>query len=115
MSLPQSEDARILFADDLVMLTSSAVGLQHAFNGFAAARNIAGMKLSTSKTEVSHLSRNPFQFSLQVRRVSLNQVKKFKYLGVAFTVVVIEGKTKNRMFNQAKQVLKCKFCFIQPL
>ena len=40
------------------------------------------MKISTSKTEILHL---PVQRSLQVGGVSLKQVEKFKYLGVAFT------------------------------
>ena len=77
--------SRLLFADDLVLLASSESGLQHTINGFAAACDIAGMKISTSKTEVLHLLRNPVQCSLQVSGVSLKQVKKFKYLGVAFT------------------------------
>ena len=77
--------SRLLFADDLVLLASSESGLQRALNGFAAACDIAGMKISTSKTEVLHLSRKPDQCSLQVSGVSLKQVEKFKYLGVAFT------------------------------
>ena len=77
--------SRLLLADDLVLLASSESGLQHVLNGFAAACDIAGMKISTSKTEVLHLSRNPVQCSLQVGEVSLKQVEKFKYLGVAFT------------------------------
>ena len=51
--------SRLLFTDDLAMQASSESGLQHAVNGFAAAYDIAGMKVSTSKTEELHLSRNP--------------------------------------------------------
>ena len=50
---------RLLFADDLVLLASLESDLQHAFNDFANAGNIAGMKISTSKTEVLCLSKNP--------------------------------------------------------
>ena len=39
-------------------------------NDFAAAYGTAGMKISTSKTEVLHLSRNPVQCFLQVSRES---------------------------------------------
>ena len=95
--------SRLRFADDLVLLASSESGLQHALNGFAAASDIAGMKISTSKTEVLYLSRNPVQSFLQVGGVSLKQVEKFKYLGSHSRVM--EGKTKNWMFDQAKQVL----------
>ena len=77
--------SRLLFADDLVLLASLESGLQHALNGFADACDIAGMKISTSKTEVLHLSRNPVQCSLQVGDVPLKQVEKFKYLEVVFT------------------------------
>ena len=75
----------LLFADDLVSLASSESGLQYALNCFAAACDIAGMKISTSKTEVLHLSRNFVQCSLQVGGLSLKQVEKFKYLGVVFS------------------------------
>ena len=77
--------SRLLFADDLVLLAFAESGLQHALNGFADACDIAGMKISTPKTEVLHLSRNPIQCSLLVGGVLLKQVEKFEYLGVAFT------------------------------
>ena len=43
------------------------------------------MKIKTAKIEALHLSRNPDQCVLQVNGVKLEQVEKFKYLGVAFT------------------------------
>ena len=76
--------SRLLFADDLVLLSSAESGLQRALNGFADACNTAGMKISTAKTEVLNLSRNPDQCVLQVKRATLKQVEKLKYLGVAF-------------------------------
>ena len=60
------QNYRLLFADDMVLLASAEPGLQLALNGFAAACNVAGLKISTSKTVVIHLSRNPVQCSLQV-------------------------------------------------
>ena len=77
--------SRLLFADDLVLLSSTEFGLQRAINSFADACNTAGTKISTAKTEVLHLSRNPNQCVLQVNGATLKQVEKFKYLGVAFT------------------------------
>ena len=74
--------SRLLFADDLVLLAFSEPGLQHALNGFAATCGIVSIKISTSKTEVLHLSRNFVQYSLPVGGVSLKQVEKFKYLGI---------------------------------
>ena len=77
--------SRLLFEDDLVLLSSTESGLQRALNSFADACSTAGMKISTAKTEVLHLSRNPDQCVLQVNGATLKQVEKFKYLGVAFT------------------------------
>ena len=88
---------RLLFADDLVLLADSESGLQRALDGFAAACDYAGMKISTAKTEVLHLSRNPVQCSLQVGGVKLKQVEKFKYLGVAFTS---DGKQDEEIDNR---------------
>ena len=48
---------RLLLADDLVLLSSAESGLQRALNSFADACHTAGMKISTAKTEVFHLSK----------------------------------------------------------
>ena len=55
------EISRLLYADDLVLPSSTESGLQHALNSFADACNTDGMKISTAKTEVLHLSRNSDQ------------------------------------------------------
>ena len=44
--------ACLLFADDLVLLSSTESGLQRALNSFADACNTARMKISTAKTEL---------------------------------------------------------------
>ena len=76
--------SRLLFADDLVLLSSMEFGLQRALNSFADARDTAGMKISTVKTKVLHLSKNPDHCVLQVSGVTLKQVEKFNYLRVSF-------------------------------
>ena len=85
LTIERCKISRLFFADDLVLLASLESGLQKALNGFAAACDIAGMKISSSKTEVLRLSRIPVQCSLQVSGVSLRQVENFRYFGVAFT------------------------------
>ena len=74
--------SRLLFADDLVLLSSTESGLQRTLNSFADACNTAGMKISTAKTEVLHLARNPDQCMLQVNGATLKLAEKFKYCGV---------------------------------
>ena len=77
--------SRLLFADDLFLLSSTESGLQRALNSFVDACDTARIKISTAKTEVLHLSRNPGQCVWQVNGATLKQVEKFKCLGVAFT------------------------------
>ena len=80
----------LLFADDLVLLDSTQNGLQQALDRFSDTCSVAGMKISTTKTETMCVSRQPKQCSLQIdhynsQRVPLQQSEKFKYLGVSFT------------------------------
>ena len=98
--------SRLLFADDLVLLSSTEPGLQRALNSFADACNTAGMKISTAKTEILHLSRNPDQCVLQVNGATLKQVKKFKYLGVAFTSDGRQDEELNTRIGKASAVMR---------
>ena len=85
---------RLLFADDLVLLHSAQNGLQQALVRFSDACSVAGMKISSTKTETMCLSRQPKQCSLQIDGVPLKQSEKFKYLGVSFTS---DGRQNSKM------------------
>ena len=98
--------SRLLFADDLVLLPSTESGLQRALNSFADACNTAGMKISTAKTEVLYLSRNPDQCVLQVNGATLKQVEKFKYLGVAFTSDGRQDEELDTRIGKASAVMR---------
>ena len=98
--------SRLLFADDLVLLSSTESGLQHALNSFADACNIVGMKISTDKNEVLHLSRNSDQCVLQVNGATLKQVEKFKYLGVAFTSDGRQDQELDTQIGKASAVMR---------
>ena len=50
---------RLLFVDDLALLDSTRNGLQQALDRFSDACTVAGMKISTTKTETMCLSRQP--------------------------------------------------------
>ncbi|TWW81730.1 R2DM Retrovirus-related Pol polyprotein from type II retrotransposable element [Takifugu flavidus] len=75
----------LLFADDVVLLASSARDLQLSLDRFAAACEAAGMKISTSKSKAMVLDRKKVEFLLRVKEEILPQVEEFKYLGVLFT------------------------------
>ena len=76
---------RLLFAVDLVLLDFTQNGLQQALDRFSDTYSVAGMKISTTKTETMCLSRQSKQRSLQIDGVPLKQSEKLKYLGVSFT------------------------------
>ena len=96
----------LLFADDLVLLSSTESGFQRALNSFADACNTAGMKISTAKTEVLHLSKNPDQCVLQVNGAAPKQVEKFKYLGVAFTSGGRQAEELDNRIGKASAVMR---------
>ena len=100
------EISRLLFADDLVLLSFTESGLQRALNSFADACNTAGWKISTAKTEVLHLSRNPDQCVLQVNGATLKQVEKFKYLGIAFTSDGRQDEELDTRIGKASAVMR---------
>ena len=105
-TIGNSKIRRLLFADDLVLLSSTESGLQRALNSFADACNTAGMKISTAKTEVLHLSRNPDQCVVQVNAVTLKQVEKIKYLGVAFTCDGRQDEELDTRIGKASAVMR---------
>ena len=103
---------RLLFDDDLVQLFSTKSGLQRALNSFADACNTAGMKISTAKTEVRHLSRNPDQCVPQVNGETLKQVERFKYLGVAFTGDRRQDEELDTQIDKASAVMRALYYFV---
>ena len=82
VTLGQCNVRRLLFADDLTLLSSNKSDLQYALNRFSDACSNAGMKISTAKTEIMCMSRHPVQCSFQTNRVTLQLTEKFKYVGV---------------------------------
>ena len=88
--------ASLLFADDVVLMASSAVDLQHSLDQFVAECEAAGMRISTSKSEAMVLSRKPVDCLLWVGNESLPQVKEFKYLIVLLTSEGMMGRVRVR-------------------
>ena len=76
---------RLMFANDLALLSSNKSDLQYALDWFSDAFLDAGMKISTTKTEIMCLLRHAVQCSFQTNGVTLKQTEKFKYLGVIFS------------------------------
>ncbi|KAI3361660.1 hypothetical protein L3Q82_002021 [Scortum barcoo] len=96
----------LLFADDVVLLASSSQDLQHVLERFAAECEVAGMRISTSKSKAMVLDRKRVVCPLRVSGEVLPQVEEFKYLGVLFTS---EGKMEreiDRRIGAASAVMR---------
>ena len=106
VSIGNCKISRLLFADDLVPLSSTGSGIQRALNSCADAYDTAGMKISMAKTDVLHLSRNPDQCALQVNGATLKQVEKFRYLDVAFTSDGRQDEELDSRIGKASAVMR---------
>ena len=96
----------LLFTDDIARLVSSSVGLQRALDRFAAECTMAGMQISTKKTEVMVLSGQKEHCAVSVNGTPLNQVEKFKYLGVEFSNHARQDCEIDRRIGSASAILR---------
>ena len=85
---------RLLFADDLALLSSNESDLQYAHDRLSDACLDAEIKIRTAKTENMCLSRHPIQCLFQTNGVTLKQTEKFKYFGVTF---LSDGRKDNKL------------------
>ena len=109
MSVPRLELAKLVVCYSQMIwfcfLPQNLASSAH-LNSFADACNTAGMKISTAKTEVLHLSRNPDQCVLHVNGVTLKQVEKFKYLRVAFRSDGRQDEELDTRIGKARPVMR---------
>ena len=76
--------ASLLFADYLVLLASSNQDVQRALEWFDDKCKVAGMRISSYKSEAMVLNRQKVQCPLWAEE-SLPQAEEFKCLGILFT------------------------------
>ena len=67
---------------------------------------MAGMQISTKKTEVMVLSRQKEQCAMSVNGTPLKQVEKFKYLGVEFSDDARQDCEIGRCIGSASAILR---------
>ncbi|KAK3565106.1 hypothetical protein QTP86_033155, partial [Hemibagrus guttatus] len=99
----------LIFADDVVLLASSGLDLQHALGRFAAECEAAGMRVSTSKSEAMVLDRKKVACTLQVGGEVLPQVEELKYLGVLFTSEGRMDREIDRWIGAAAAVMQSMY------
>ena len=91
----------LLFADDLVLLDSTQNGLQQALDGFLDACSVAGMKISTTKTNHA-----PVHITRAV--LSPNWWRSHRNSSItAFHSQVMADKIANWISASKKQVQEC--------
>jgi len=86
------------------MCGSFQQGLQHIFDRFYAAYDQTGTKFSTKEIEILCLLRHQRQCFLQVKGNSLQQVERFKYLGVVFTCDESPNTGIDTLIGKAKKL-----------
>lgn len=89
-----------LFADDVVLMASSASDLQCSLERFAAECEAMGMRISTCKSEAMVLRRKPMACLLPMRNESLPQMKEFTHLWVLF---MYEGTLECEIRHKSEQ------------
>ena len=92
--------------DDVARLAFSNVGLQRALDRFAAECTMAGMQISTKKTEVMVLSRQKEQCAVSVNGTPLKQVEKFKYVGIESSNNARQDCEIDRRIESASAILR---------
>ena len=73
---------------------------------FAAAYDTAGIKISSGKTDMLHVSKNTNQCLLQLIGATQKQEYKFKYIGVAFTSDGRQNKELGMLIGKAITIMK---------
>ncbi|KAJ0002535.1 hypothetical protein NQD34_007684 [Periophthalmus magnuspinnatus] len=96
----------LLFADDVVLMASLSQDLQQALGRFAAECEVAGIRISSSKSEAMVLDRKKVACPHQVGGESLPQVEEFKYLGVLFTSEGRMEREIDRRIGAASAVMR---------
>ncbi|KAK3515281.1 hypothetical protein QTP70_013483 [Hemibagrus guttatus] len=99
----------LILADDVVLLASSSLDLQHALGHFAAECEAAGMRVSTSKSEAMVLDPKKVACTLQVGGEILPQVEEFKYLRVLFTSEGRMDREIDRRIGAAAAVMRSMY------
>jgi hypothetical protein len=71
----------VKYADDLVLLAKEEKVLQDMIDKLTEIGRCYGMEMSTEKTKVMRISRQPFPVKIMIDQKQLENVESLKYLG----------------------------------
>lgn len=104
----------LMYADDIVLLSESSEGLQNSLNGLERFCRAWGMNVNLTKTKVMVFNKSgkidmtKFYF----RGSQLENVKKYKYLGIIFQASGCFNEAKQDLYKKGmKAVFKLKRLF----
>ena len=97
----------LLYADDTVLLSDNADGLQYSLNCLARYCEHWKLQVNTSKTEIVIFSKGKFKksYNFTFNNNKVNIVDSFKYLGVYFNYNGSFIYHKKFIFGQAQKAL----------
>ena len=105
----------LLYADDIVLLSNTAEGLQNALNKLGNICETWNLKINISKTKVMVFNKSGkllIGFSLIYMQMAIEIVQEYKYLGIKFKPSGVFSHAVKYLYNKA---LKATFCVRRAL
>ena len=93
----------LLYADDLVLISRSANGLQHNLERLSRTCDEFGMKINLEKTKAMVISKKQKPINCLVEGRILKQVSNFNYLGV---IIDESGRLDKELDNRIRRAGK---------
>jgi hypothetical protein len=97
----------LCYADDAVLLADSESDLQKLLQQFHTSSQLFNMKISINKTKSMVTSRQPVQCNLVIDNDTIEQVTRFKYLGVEVSSCSDLYEEVKSQANKASAVAGC--------
>ena len=99
----------LLYADDTILLSNTAKGLQDALQSLELYCNTWKLKVNSSKTKVMVCStkRKEINYKFMYDNTQLEIVKSYKYLGVLFVDNGSFSTCKTQLKKQAERAMFC--------
>jgi hypothetical protein len=114
VNLSTHKSNRLLYADDLILISEKPSELQHCLNALEVYCEEWGLNINTKKTQIMIFSKNKNAstnepaFNFTFNNSLLEKVNEYKYLGLIFNS---NGKLNNASQNLAQKGRKAYFGF----
>ena len=95
----------LLYADDLIILSESASGLQNCLNVVGKFCSTWGLDINYNKSKVMVFSKSSklFDFPFTINNIALECVREYKYLGIIFSLNGSFTKALNDLYHRGQK------------